>query len=68
MVFIVFIGESSLMTDTGYRSLDATLKKMVTVHGFFEITNSKHQITNKSQISNSKFQTDSTRSAGACAA
>jgi len=33
-----------------------------------KITNSKHQITNKSQITNHKFKTGSTRSAGACAA
>jgi hypothetical protein len=33
-----------------------------------KITNSKHQITNKSQIPNHKFKTGSTRSAGACAA
>jgi hypothetical protein len=32
-----------------------------------KITNSKHQITNKSQITNHKFKTGSTRSAGACA-
>jgi len=30
-----------------------------------KITNSKHQITNKSQITNHKFKTGSTRSAGA---
>jgi hypothetical protein len=33
-----------------------------------KITNPKHQITNKSQITNHKFKTGSTRSAGACAA
>jgi hypothetical protein len=31
---------------------------MVMVHGFFEITNSKYQITNKSQISSIKSQTN----------
>jgi len=33
-----------------------------------KITNSKHQITNKSQITNHKFKTGSTRSTGAHAA
>jgi len=33
-----------------------------------KITNSKHQITNKSQITNHKFKTGSTRSEGAHAA
>jgi hypothetical protein len=33
-----------------------------------KITNSKHQITNKFQITNNKFKTGSTRSAGACGA